>query len=656
MRNRELSCSPGTPASLAFGLLGVAIILFRNVLRNRLLILLVIAGAASLANAQTIFNCSSGFAATGTCGVNINYSKNENFNVVGATNGYTPVLSGASVELATPNAVHTALNMNYSVAAVNDQAFQSTFTFVPNGWNISFVLQNNTSTQGGEYGFNAQFSSGAGCEASIFQAFPNGGLTWDPPNKIFALMLDQDSPLTDSNAPWNGGGPYPGTYTYSSAQIYQTQQDPCNPRDGGEAHFYFTQKISTSPVPLNSPPSAQNVPTGHTYSATVTYTGSNVTLRLYDITAGGSCPGSNCFTQTWNNVSIPSMVDGTTAWVGLAESTNASSGYPLLINSFSYNVLSAAATPTFSLAGGTYSGAQSVTISDSSSGSIICWNTSGNPSTNGVGGCANGTPYTGAISVAKGQTIYAVAGSNTSNYGDSAVNSAAYNITGYAAAPTFSASSGTYQGNQAIILTAAQGGVICYNTTGSPATNGSTGCTTGTLYSSPVVVSSNETLYAVAGGSGFADSGVNSATYAISPYWGGYGDSPLPPATPTFSPLPGTYTGTQAVTLSSTTAGANICYTLASSLPSMPPYPDSQGGCTVGTLYTGPVSVSSSQTLYAIAGTSLTTYSYCGLSTCSGTSAPSTATAGTYTISAQGPAQTPAAPTNVKGSTSTVTQ
>jgi hypothetical protein len=426
--------------------------------------------------------------------------------------------------------------------------------------------------------------------------------------------------------------------------------DPCNPRDGTEKYFYFTKKLSTSPVPLNFPASTPNTITGDTYSVTVTYTGSNVTLQLYDITAGGSCPGSKCFTQTWNNVSIPSIVDGTKAWVGLAESTNAPSGYPLLIDSFSYAVLSAAATPTLSPSAGTYGSTQSIAISDSSTGSIICYNTTGNPSTNGIGGCANGILYSGAISVQKGQTIYAVAGSGTSTYGDSAVGSAAYNITASASQPMYSASSGTYQGNQAVILTAAHGGVICYNTTGSPATDGSTGCTTGTLYSSPVVVSSMETLYAVAGGTGFTDSDVNSATYTISPYWGTYADSPVPPATPTFSPLPGTYTAKQTVTLSSTTSGANICYSVSSTPLTVQPYPDSLGGCAVGTLYSGPVSVSSSQILYAIAGTNVTTHSYCGSGgyTCSGSSAPSTVTAGIYTISAQG--QTPGTPTNVTGS------
>jgi N-acetylneuraminic acid mutarotase len=61
-------------------------------------------------------------------------------------------------------------------------------------------------------------------------------------------------------------------------------------------------------------------------------------------------------------------------------------------------------------------------------------------------------------------------------------------------------------------------------------------------------------------------------------------------ATPTFNPPAGTYTGTQNVTISSTTSGATIYYTTDGSTPT-----------TSSTQYTAPVSVSSSETLNAIA-------------------------------------------------------
>ncbi len=415
---------------------------------------------------------------------------------------------------------------------------------------------------------------------------------------------------------------------YSNVQIYQQVQSPCIP-DDSQPWFYYTNKVSTSPVPLNSPATTYQTTTGHTYSASIYYTGSNLTLNVYDVTAGGTCSpvtSGTCFTYTWYNFSIPSWVDGTTAYVGFGGSTNGSSPGPLLVDTFTYNVLSVAGTPSISPSGGTFATTQSVTISDASSGSIICYNTTGNPSTNGIGGCANGTLYTGAISVSKGETIYAVAGSGTSYYGDSAVTSAAFNITGYGSQPTYSVAPGIYQGHQTLILTTTQGGVICYSTSGSPATDGSTGCTTGTKYASPITISSNETVYVVAGGTGYTDSGVGSATYVISPFAvvSGYTGS-YPANSPTFSPVQGTYSGPQSVTLYSTTSGSNICYIASATPPALLPTPDNLGGCAVGTPYAGAISVSSSTTIYASAGTKVG-------ANVAGTGPSSSVSSATYTI------------------------
>jgi hypothetical protein len=67
-------------------------------------------------------------------------------------------------------------------------------------------------------------------------------------------------------------------------------------------------------------------------------------------------------------------------------------------------------------------------------------------------------------------------------------------------------------------------------------------------------------------------------------------NAPPPAAAPTFSPPAGTYAGGQQVTLSSTTAGASIHYTTNGTTPSAS-----------STLYSGPIPVSSSMTIEAIA-------------------------------------------------------
>ncbi len=62
-------------------------------------------------------------------------------------------------------------------------------------------------------------------------------------------------------------------------------------------------------------------------------------------------------------------------------------------------------------------------------------------------------------------------------------------------------------------------------------------------------------------------------------------------ATPTFSPVGGTYTSSQTVTITSSTSGASIRYTTDGSTPSE----------TVGTIYSSPVSITVTTTLKAIA-------------------------------------------------------
>jgi Chitobiase/beta-hexosaminidase C-terminal domain len=556
---------------------------------------------ATVGGGTPIIDCPSGFSSSGTCGVGSGQPL-----AILANGGAN--LSGSIVILQPTGVVHNPNSLNYQTL-VNDQAFTTTFQFVLNGWNLAFVLSNSNNNQ---YFNGKDFSAGAGCEGGFYQAFQTA-----PPNNVFALDIEAHNQLT------------PSAFTYSNVQIYQQGQDPCLPADGTEPFYYATNKVSTFPVPLNSPADTATTFTGDIYSATIIYTGTNVVLNMYNVTAGGTCTpttSATCFTYTWNDVSIPSWVNGTTAWAGFTATTNAPSPTNLVLNNWVYSVLSPASTPTFSPTAGTYAGTQSVAISDSSSGAVICYNTTGAPATNGTTGCAIGTLYTGAISVPFGETIYAVAGGT--GYGDSSIGSSAYKIGSTASQPTFYPASGTYQGDQTVFLTAAQGSVICYNTTGAPATNGSTGCTVGsTLYTGPITVSSDETLYAVAGGAGLTNSSVGSSTYIISPYASTYSGKLYTPAnSPTFSPLPGTYSGAQSVTLSTTTAGANICYVLSSTTPTLLPEPNSEGGCSVGTLYSGPVTVSSSQTIYAAAGTTVGAF-------IEGSGPPSSVVEGTYTIS-----------------------
>ena len=143
-------------------------------------------------------------------------------------------------------------------------------------------------------------------------------------------------------------------------------------------------------------------------------------------------------------------------------------------------------------------------------------------------------------------------------------------------APTFSPAAGVASSGQPVTISDATSGAAIYYTT-----NGTTPNTSSTRYTSPITVSSGQTLRAMAVASGQAASVVASATYAVS--------SEAQVATPTFSPPAGTYATTQSVTIEDATLGATGYYTTNGTTPT-----------TSSTKYTGPITVSASERLQAI--------------------------------------------------------
>ncbi|MBT9333387.1 chitobiase/beta-hexosaminidase C-terminal domain-containing protein [Paracidobacterium acidisoli] len=157
----------------------------------------------------------------------------------------------------------------------------------------------------------------------------------------------------------------------------------------------------------------------------------------------------------------------------------------------------APALPTFLPPAGAYLSAQTVTISDSTSGAAIYY------TTNGTTPSSSSTQYTGPISVSSTETIEAIAAAGPAS---SAVATATYTV---GTAPAFSPVSGTYTSAQVVSITSTDvGATIHYTTDGTIPTASST------QYTGPITVSATETLKAIAI-VGTASSSVSTATYTI---------------------------------------------------------------------------------------------------------------------------------------------
>ncbi len=163
-----------------------------------------------------------------------------------------------------------------------------------------------------------------------------------------------------------------------------------------------------------------------------------------------------------------------------------------------------AATPTFTPDGGTHTDSVVVTIGSATSGASIRYTLDGSTPT-----ATAGTLYTGPITITSSATLRAVA--YGTGYTTSAVKSSSYTILQTAVAPTFTPPAGFYTATTNVTLAmSSPGASIRYTIDGSNPT-----ATTGTLYTSPIAVSTSRTIKAIAYGSGYVPSAISTAAYTI---------------------------------------------------------------------------------------------------------------------------------------------
>ncbi|HTW78718.1 MAG TPA: chitobiase/beta-hexosaminidase C-terminal domain-containing protein [Terracidiphilus sp.] len=170
--------------------------------------------------------------------------------------------------------------------------------------------------------------------------------------------------------------------------------------------------------PTVHPPTPAATPTfslvAGTYNSVQTLTISDQAAgaTIYYTTNGATPNSSSAVYSAPIPVSTSETVEAVAVAAGDAESTIASATYT--IN------LPAAATPTFSDPGGTYTAAQTVTISDATQGASIYYTSNGTtPTTSSI-------VYSSAITVSSTEMLQAIA--TASGYSNSAVASATYTI------------------------------------------------------------------------------------------------------------------------------------------------------------------------------------------------------------------------------------
>jgi hypothetical protein len=394
--------------------------------------------------------------------------------------------------------------------------------------------------------------------------------------------------------------PYAATPTFSpSAGTYTTVQTVTISDSTAGATVYYTTNGST-------PTSSSTVYSAAiTVSATTTlkaiagasgYSNSAVSSAAYTINlvaatptfspAAGAYTGplSIILNDTTPNSTIYFTTDGSTP----TTSSFFYTGAPIVVNStetikamavasgyansdivsalYTINSGSSAANPTFSPAAGTYTGTQSVVLSDTTPGATIYFTVDGSTPT------TSSFFYTAPITVNSTETIKAMA--VASGYANSPVAAATYTIVTTVATPAFAPVAGTYTTAQTVTLSDATAAASIYYTT-----NGTTPTTSSTVYSGPITVSTTETLKAIAVATGLTNSAVATAAYTI--------QGTL--ASPSFSPAGGTFTTPQTVTINHQ-AVVSVYFTTDGSNPT-----------TSSMLYTGPITVSSSETIKAIA-------------------------------------------------------
>ncbi len=212
--------------------------------------------------------------------------------------------------------------------------------------------------------------------------------------------------------------------------------------EGGDTPAYTIPEIILSPLAK-----------GNAYSNALLYTHSSDLLTTEEIFGVGPCIGAACSATDLSNLFQPGAVRPTSV-----------------------------ATPVALPAAGTYTGSQSVALTDSTAGTVIYYNING----------GSYAKYTAPLTISSSEALQAVAllpAIGTIPYEVSTVLNASYTINAGVATPLVTPAGGTYTGTQRVTMTDSTPNTIVYYTINSGAY---------AKYTGPVSVSVSETIQTTA--------------------------------------------------------------------------------------------------------------------------------------------------------------
>jgi len=273
-----------------------------------------------------------------------------------------------------------------------------------------------------------------------------------------------------------------------------------NAGEGNNSTGMYTNGVSPT-KPAVTLGGGINLQSSDVFAVHISYDGTTLTMSITD-----TANVAQTFTTSWA-IDIPGTVGAPTAYIGFTAGTGHYTSVQDILNwTFVSNSggQPTTAAPAISPASGTYSSAQTVTITDATSGSSIFYTIDGSQPT------TSSTPYTSAFTVSSTTTVKAIATAPNFLQSSTATSVITISPPSQTSTPLISPATGTYSSAQTVTITdATSNSSIFYTIDGSQPT------TSSTPYTAAFAVSTTTTVKAIATAPNFTTSNTASSVITI---------------------------------------------------------------------------------------------------------------------------------------------